>query len=203
MVDLIRKGNGSVCVKIAKIAEVEGQRDEKAIAIRLVKRQNVGTEEHVLSADAPAHRRSLGLPQKDLASRFKSVAAEARTIKHYRAKVMDAIKTSAKRLVETQFNRAAGTGGGPASFFEGDNFDWFYGDLVTVEEELEKRFPKDWKVRGLVDWPSLSLKPQTPDLPRVCQSVPQSAIRLSQRVRHRGSGSRRSARACLVREDIP
>lgn len=41
MLDIVRKGHAKVAIKIAKIAEIEGQRDEKAIAIRLVKRQNV------------------------------------------------------------------------------------------------------------------------------------------------------------------
>lgn len=41
LLDIVRKGHATVAIKIAKIAEVEGQRDERAIAIRLVKRQNI------------------------------------------------------------------------------------------------------------------------------------------------------------------
>lgn len=42
---------------VAKIAEVEGQRDEKAIAIRLVKRQNVSRPpDLVLAAGLSRHR---------------------------------------------------------------------------------------------------------------------------------------------------
>ena len=51
---ITRKGYPEVAVKIAKIAELEGARDEKAIAIRLVKKQGA-----------------------ELASKFKSLQADA------------------------------------------------------------------------------------------------------------------------------
>ncbi|WAR52504.1 hypothetical protein PtB15_1B946 [Puccinia triticina] len=120
MLDIVRKGHATVAIKIAKIAEIEGQRDERAIAIRLVKRQN-----------------------KDIGARFQSVRAEARVIKHYRAKVMDAIRTSAKTQIEKQFSKYQDN---PAGFFEGENFDWYYQDLLLVEEMLVDKFPADWKI---------------------------------------------------------
>jgi hypothetical protein len=39
LLDIARAGHPEVAVKIAKIAEVEGGRDEKALAIKLVKKQ--------------------------------------------------------------------------------------------------------------------------------------------------------------------
>ncbi|KAH9821815.1 exocyst complex component Sec6-domain-containing protein [Melampsora americana] len=120
LLDIVRKGHPKVAIKIAKIAEIEGQRDEKAIAIRLVKRQN-----------------------KDIGARFQSVRAEARVIKHYRAKVMDSIRASAKNLIERQFAKSKDN---PAAFFEGENFDWYYQDLLLVEETLVDKFPQDWKI---------------------------------------------------------
>lgn len=54
LVDLARQGQAAVAVKIAKIAEVEGSRDEKAIAIKLVKKKGA-----------------------ELASKFKSLQADA------------------------------------------------------------------------------------------------------------------------------
>ncbi|KAA1082358.1 SNARE-binding exocyst subunit S6 [Puccinia graminis f. sp. tritici] len=120
LLDIVRKGHATVAIKIAKIAEIEGQRDERAIAIRLVKRQN-----------------------KDIGARFQSVRAEARVIKHYRAKVMDAIRTSAKTQIEKQFSKYQDN---PSGFFEGENFDWYYQDLLLVEEMLVDKFPADWKI---------------------------------------------------------
>lgn len=54
LIDLAREGQAAVAVKIAKIAEVEGARDEKAIAIKLVKKKGA-----------------------ELASKFKSLQADA------------------------------------------------------------------------------------------------------------------------------
>ncbi|KAI9629256.1 hypothetical protein KEM48_011105 [Puccinia striiformis f. sp. tritici PST-130] len=120
LLDIVRKGHATVAIKIAKIAEIEGQRDERAIAIRLVKRQN-----------------------KDIGARFQSVRADARVIKHYRAKFMDAVRTSAKTQIEKQFSKYQDN---PAGFFEGENFDWYYQDLLMVEEMLADKFPPDWKI---------------------------------------------------------
>jgi len=118
LIQITRAGHAGVAVKIAKIAEVEGGRDEKAIAIKLVKKKN-----------------------KELASRFKSMQAEARSIKHYRAKVMDAIRTTAKTKLQEQHE---GLKGNSAQFFS--SLDWFYEDLVLVEDQLAARFPPDWKI---------------------------------------------------------
>ncbi|MBW0493027.1 hypothetical protein O181_032742 [Austropuccinia psidii MF-1] len=120
LLDIARKGHATVAIKIAKIAEIEGQRDEKAIAIRLVKRQN-----------------------KDIAARFQSVRAEARVIKHYRSKVMDAVRSGATATLERQFAKYSEN---PAGFFQGENFDWYYQDLLLVEELLTNKFPDDWKI---------------------------------------------------------
>ena len=118
LIQIVRAGNAGVAVKLAKIAEVEGARDEKAIAIKLVKKQN-----------------------KELAGRFKSSHADARVIKHYRAKVMDAIRDTAKTRLHEQHVKMQGNS---AQFFS--SLDWFYEDLVLVEDRLASRFPPDWKI---------------------------------------------------------
>ena len=118
LIQIVRAGHPGVAVKIAKIAEVEGARDEKAIAIKLVKKQN-----------------------KELAGRFKSMQAEARVIKHYRSKVMDAIRNTAKTRLHEQHVKMKGNS---AHFFS--SLDWFYEDLVLVEDQLVSRFPPDWKI---------------------------------------------------------
>lgn len=118
LVEIARAGNPGVAVKIAKIAEIEGARDEKAIAIRIVKKQN-----------------------KELASKFKSMQAEARQIKHYRAKVLEQIRNTAKTRLHEQHVKMQGDS---ATFFS--SLDWFYEDLVLVEDQLASRFPPDWKI---------------------------------------------------------
>jgi hypothetical protein len=57
---------------------------------------------------------------------------------------MDAIRTSAKTQIERQFSKYQDN---PSGFFEGENFDWYYQDLLLVEEMLVDKFPADWKVR--------------------------------------------------------
>ena len=81
----------------------------------------------------------------ELASRFKSIQADARTIKHYRARVMDAIRKSAVVAIE---RCAAKHADHPLDLF--DDLDWIYDDLEVVEAELSDKFPPDWKVRRSV-----------------------------------------------------
>ena len=120
LLELARKGNASVAVKIAKIAEVEGARDQKAIAIRMVKKSG----------------------NVDVAARFRSLQADARTIKHYRSKVMDAIRESCKVAVERSFQKY---GEDIVAWLDG--IDWLYDDLQVVVEQLAPCFPSDWNVR--------------------------------------------------------
>lgn len=119
LLELARKGNGSVAVKIAKIAEVEGTRDEKAVTIRMLKKSG----------------------NVDVAARFRNLQADARTLKHYRSKVMDAIRESCKSAIERSFKRNGEDG---IAWLE--DLDWIYEDLTLVETELVPSFPKDWKV---------------------------------------------------------
>lgn len=119
LLELARAGNGSVAVKIAKIAEVEGARDDKAIAIRLVK--------------------STG--NLDLATKFKSLQAEARTIKHYKARVIESIRMSCRTAIEGSFSKHGDDG---VAWL--DDMDWIFDDLKVVEQELLPRFPEDWDI---------------------------------------------------------
>ena len=116
---LTRKGNSSVAVKLCKIAEVEGARDQRAIAIRMVKKSG----------------------NLDVASRFRSLHADARTIKHYRSKVLEQIREGCKTEVEKSFRRAEEDG---VRWIE--ELEWVYDDLDLVREKLVDKFPEDWKV---------------------------------------------------------
>lgn len=116
---LSRKGNSAVAVKLCKIAEVEGARDQRAIAIRMVKKSG----------------------NLDVASRFRSLHADARTIKHYRSKVLEQIREGCKTEVEKSFRRAEEDG---VRWIE--ELEWVYDDLDLVREKLVDKFPEDWKV---------------------------------------------------------
>ncbi|GEM12857.1 exocyst complex component sec6 [Rhodotorula toruloides] len=119
LLELARNGNSAVAVKLCKIAEVEGARDQKAIAIRMVKK--AGTV--------------------DVASRFRSLQADARTIKHYRSKVLDAIREGCMTNVEKSFRRAGEDG---VRWVE--ELEWIYEDVLTVRDALVDKFPEDWKI---------------------------------------------------------
>jgi len=120
LVPLARAGQAGVAIKLAKIAEVEGARDQKAIAIRMVKRSG----------------------NVDVAARFRSLQADARTIKHFRAKVMDAIREGCKASIHANFDKRGQNG---TVFL--DEIDWIYEDLVLVENEFVARFPPDWNIQ--------------------------------------------------------
>lgn len=119
---LARAGHAAVAVKLAKIAELEGVRDQKAIAIRMVKKAG----------------------NVDVASRFRSLQADARTIKHYRSKTLDAIRDACKTRVEKSY-RDAGEDG--VTWL--DEIDWVYDDILSVRDLLTDKFPEDWHVRSL------------------------------------------------------
>ncbi|GAA6053135.1 hypothetical protein JCM3770_002871 [Rhodotorula araucariae] len=116
---LARAGNAGVAIRLSKIAEVEGARDQKALAIRMVKKAG----------------------NADVASRFRSLQADARTIKHYRSKVLDAIREGCRTDVEKSFRRAGEDG---VRWI--DELDWVFDDIVTVRELLVDKFPADWKI---------------------------------------------------------
>lgn len=136
LLELARKGNARVAVKIAKIAEVEGARDQKAIAIRMVKKSG----------------------NVDVAARFRSLQADARTIKHYRSKVVDAIRESCKAAVERSFQKY-----GEDIVAWLDDIDWLYDDLQVVVEELAPCFPPDWNVRSSSSLPPSRADPSLAD----------------------------------------
>ncbi|GAA6017346.1 hypothetical protein JCM11491_000640 [Sporobolomyces phaffii] len=116
---LARAGHASVAVKLSKIAEVEGARDQRAIAIRMVKKSG----------------------NLDVASRFRSLHADARTIKHYRSKVLEQIRDGCKTEIEKSFRRAGEDG---VAWLE--ELEWVYDDLDLVQQQLVDKFPEDWKI---------------------------------------------------------
>ncbi|KAI9444471.1 exocyst complex component Sec6 [Lactarius indigo] len=116
---LARAGHIEVIVKIVKIAEIEGREDEKAIAIRLVKKA----------------------AKLDAASKFKSMQANARIIKHYRSRIMKNIAETIGAKFEAAYLRDEKD---PVGFLE--NLSWLYQDLIAIERDVVACFPPDWDV---------------------------------------------------------
>lgn len=123
ILDLTRAGNGDVVVRLFKIAEVEGREDEKAIAIRLVKKA----------------------AKMDAASKFKSMQANARVLKHYRSKFMRAVTDSIKAKFAHAYT--VDSQSDPNAFL--DNTQWIYQDIIRIEEDVVPLFPPDYEVYNL------------------------------------------------------
>ncbi|EJD35032.1 exocyst complex component Sec6 [Auricularia subglabra TFB-10046 SS5] len=119
---IVRAGNGSVIVKLVKTSEIEGKEDEKAIAIRPVKR----------------------MAAQDAASKFKSMQANARVIKHYRSKFVKCITES----MQEKFKAYEQDKNEPGMFL--DNLGWIYQDLIRIEENVVPCFPPDDTIKQLV-----------------------------------------------------
>ncbi|KAI0083472.1 exocyst complex component sec6 [Irpex rosettiformis] len=116
---IVRAGNADVIVKLLKIVEIEGKEDEKAVALKLVKKA----------------------AKMDVASKFRSMQANARVIKYYRSKVQKSIIES----IQEKFNGAyMKHEHDPAAFLE-DSV-WIYQDIIRIEEEVAPCFPADYDI---------------------------------------------------------
>ncbi|KAH8116490.1 exocyst complex component Sec6 [Phellopilus nigrolimitatus] len=120
---IVRAGHPEVIVKLVKIAEIEGREDEKAIAIRLVKKA----------------------AKMDAASKFKSLQANARVIKHYRSKMTKNIADSIKASFEDAYKLDEED---PGAFIDNLN-EWMYKDLIRIETDIVPCFPKNWDIHSL------------------------------------------------------
>lgn len=75
----------------------------------------------------------------DVAAKFRSMAANARVIKHYRSKVQKCIIESIKEKFDAAYTRSS-----PADFLE-DSL-WIYQDLMRIEEDVAPCFPPDYEI---------------------------------------------------------
>ncbi|SNX86018.1 related to SEC6 - protein transport protein [Melanopsichium pennsylvanicum] len=118
--DLVREGRPSVVIKFIKIIEKESREDERAAAIRLAKRANL-----------------------EGAARFRSVVANARVIKLYRPKFVEAIDRATAELFDECWARF---GADDTSLEFLGHLDWIYDDLRFVQSEVVPLFPEDYKI---------------------------------------------------------
>ncbi|KAG8903179.1 SNARE-binding exocyst subunit S6 [Tulasnella sp. 403] len=117
---IVRAGNGSVIVRLVKIAEVEGREDEKAIAIKLVKKA----------------------ARMDAASKFKSMIADSRRIKHYRSTMMSKVTESIKEAFNSAYEQDKDS---PAAFLENLQ-KWMWKDIVRIKSGVVPLFPPDYNI---------------------------------------------------------
>ncbi|KAF9531774.1 exocyst complex component sec6 [Crepidotus variabilis] len=120
---LVRQGHSDVVVKIIKIAEIEGKEDEKAVVMRFVKKA----------------------AKLDAALKFKSLQANARVFKHYRAKIIKSITHSIHDKIETSYNRYVEDD--PLKFL--NNLQWLYQDILRIESDVVPCFPPDYEIYNL------------------------------------------------------
>lgn len=116
---IVRAGHPDVIVKLLKIVEIEGKEDQKAIALKLVKKA----------------------AKMDVASKFRSMQANARVLKYYHSKLQKAIGESVQQSFNDAFEQE---GGDPIAFLE--NSMWIYQDLIRIEEEVAPCFPPDYSI---------------------------------------------------------
>ncbi|RDX50807.1 exocyst complex component sec6 [Lentinus brumalis] len=116
---IVRAGNPDVVVRLMKVVEMEAREDEKAIAIKLVKKAG----------------------KIDAASKFRSMQANARVIKHYRSKVMKCITDS----IQAKFDEVyAANERDPAGFL--DDLVFIYKDLIRIESDVVPCFPPSYEI---------------------------------------------------------
>lgn len=120
LVELAGEGFGGTVVRLLKIIEFEAKEDEKAVALRLVRK--VGAN--------------------DAASKFRSMQANARVIKNYRHKMLDAMESRIKAKFEHSFDMCRGD---QLAFVQGLD-DWLYADVVRIKDEIEQLFPADFQI---------------------------------------------------------
>ncbi|TFK39982.1 exocyst complex component sec6 [Crucibulum laeve] len=119
---LVRAGHPEVVVKLIKIAEVEGREDEKAVALRFVKKA----------------------AKLDAALKFKSMQADSRVLKHYRSKITKTITESIKTNFDEAYRRDEND---PEAFLE--RLTWIYQDLIRIEEDVVPCFPAEYDIYSL------------------------------------------------------
>ncbi|PFH51929.1 hypothetical protein AMATHDRAFT_46712 [Amanita thiersii Skay4041] len=121
VLNIVRAGHPDVIVRLIKIAEMEAREDEKAIAIRLVKKA----------------------AKMDAASKFKSMQANARVLKHYRSKITNAIAESIREKFDDAYRLHEGNA---TQFLE--SLQWVYQDLIRIESDVVPCFPPSYDIHS-------------------------------------------------------
>jgi hypothetical protein len=119
VVEVSRRGFGGAVVRLLKIVQFEQQEDERAVALRLVRK----------------------VASPDTASKLRSPNATARQIKNYRHKLLDAMQDSIKGKFEYFLTQA---GDDRMQFIESLSF--IYKDIIRIKDDVEPLFPEDYEI---------------------------------------------------------
>jgi exocyst complex component 3 len=77
----------------------------------------------------------------DAASKFKSMQANARVIKNYRHKLLDAMTSSIKESFESHYTEYQHDMLGYL-----DTLGWIYKDIIRIKDDVEPLFPEDYEI---------------------------------------------------------
>ncbi|EKD04400.1 vesicle fusion-related protein [Trichosporon asahii var. asahii CBS 8904] len=147
VVELARQGYGGTVVRLVKIIEFEGREDEKTVALRLVRK--VGND----------------------AARLRGVQGNARPIKNYRHKFLDAIEKNIKGKFADHYDRNELD---LLGFIDG--LDFMYKDIIRIKDDVEHLFPPDFEaVKWLIHRYHLALDEV---LKKVVSSAPEAQVLL-------------------------
>src|ERR1700722_1248495 len=137
---LVRAGRADVVVKMGKIAEVEGKEDEKVVID--VIHYNVMV--FYIPFQAIAIRLVKKAAKMDAASKFKSMQANARVLKHYRSRITKSIVNAIKEKFDEAYKSDEQR---PADFL--NNLGWIYQDLIRIESDVVPCFPPEYEIYSL------------------------------------------------------
>lgn len=118
LIDLVRAGNPSLVVRLAKIIEAEERSDQRVLALQEAQ------ESH-----------------QHLAAHFKSMQKVAKVARGYKDKFLTCITASVAAKFENTKNNFDDE---PESLPE--ELAWYFDDLATVQSEFSSLFPPKWKI---------------------------------------------------------
>lgn len=118
ILDIIRCGNPSLVVKLAKIIELEERLDEKSIAVQ----------------DAKSH-------YQNLANKFRSIRGSPRKLRLYFQRFEQTIEQSVQEMFEQHVEKY-----GDDLLAMLENLDWIYDDLRLILQDVVPCMPPKWNV---------------------------------------------------------
>lgn len=118
LIELVRAGNKSLVVRLAKIVDAEERSDEKVLALQEAQTSH-----------------------QEIASRFKSIQKGPKVARGYKEKFLACIKAS----VQAKFDQAKEEFEQDSEGLE-ESVNWYFDDLRTVRNEFTQLVPPRWKI---------------------------------------------------------
>ncbi|KAI5851593.1 exocyst complex component Sec6-domain-containing protein [Morchella snyderi] len=118
LIELVRAGNKSLVVRLAKIVDAEERSDEKVVALQEAQTSH-----------------------QEIASRFKSIQKGPKIARGYKDKFLACINAS----VQAKFEQAKEEFENDPEGLE-ECLNWYFDDLRTVRSEFTKLVPPRWKI---------------------------------------------------------